>query len=207
MIPITVAQAAAILNASVENAPVDVTLITAVGTDSRQALANGLFFALSGERFDVHAYLATLQDQGYVAAVVERFDANVSLPQIVVENSKLALGRLAQWRKNQMHPRTLAITGSSGKTTVKEMSAAILRAKAERLGNLPNSVLATQGNLNNDLGVPLTLLRLTPSTFDAVVELGANHAGEIAYTTQLVHPNVAIVNNVARAHLQKYRNK
>lgn len=201
MIPITVAQAAAILNASVENAPADVTLITAVGTDSRQALVNGLFFALSGERFDGHAYLDTLQDQGYVAAVVERFDASVSLPQIVVENSKLALGRLAQWLKNQVHPRTLAITGSSGKTTVKEMSAAILRAKAERLGNLPNSVLATQGNLNNDLGVPLTLLRLTPNTFDAVVELGANHAGEIAYTTQLVRPNVAIVNNVASAHL------
>lgn len=174
-------------------------VVEAVCTDSRQSTQKGLFFALKGENFDGHNYVAQAVAQGCVAVVVER-ECEINVPQIVVADVRLALGQLAQWLKAELNPLTVAMTGSSGKTTVKEMTAAILQKTAVD----SERVLFTQGNFNNDIGVPLTLLRLNPQHQFAVIELGANHQGEIDYTTQLARPNVALVNNVAAAHLEGF---
>ncbi|WP_424411411.1 UDP-N-acetylmuramoyl-tripeptide--D-alanyl-D-alanine ligase [Pasteurella sp. PK-2025] len=171
-----------------------------ISTDTRKTVKNSLFFALKGEKFDAHHYLEQAQQQGAVALVVEKINPQISLPQLVVKDTRLALGELAKWVRQQVNPLTVAMTGSSGKTTVKEMTASILQKSA---GDSEN-VLFTEGNFNNDIGVPLTLLRLTPKHQFAVIELGANHQGEIAYTTALAQPNVALVNNVAAAHLEGF---
>lgn len=118
------------------------------------------------------------------------------MPQLLVADTRLALGQLAAWVRSQVPARVVALTGSSGKTSVKEMSAAILA----QCGN----VLYTAGNLNNDIGVPLTLLRLEPQHDFAVIELGANHVGEIAYSVALTRPHSALVNNLAAAHLEGF---
>ena len=173
-----------------------------VSTDTRQSVQQGLFFALKGENFDAHNYLANAAEQGCIAAVVER-QMPVDLPQLVVKDTRIALGQLAKWLRLQLNPKVVAMTGSSGKTTVKEMTAAILQQTAERAGHF-KKVLFTNGNFNNDIGVPLTLLRLTEQDAFAVIELGANHLGEIAYTTDLARPDVALVNNVAAAHLEGF---
>lgn len=172
-------------------------VITSVSTDSRHFEANGLFIALRGERFDGHDFLASAIEHGAVAALVEG-KANISsvLPHVVVEDTKKAMGLLSSWVHEQCQTPTVAITGSCGKTTVKEMIASILSRK----GN----VLFTAGNFNNDIGVPLTLFRSKPSDDFAIIELGANHIGEIKYTTALVKPDIALVNNVAAAHLEGF---
>jgi len=126
---------------------------------------------------------------------IENIDSN-KVAQIIVDDTRIALGKIGAYVKQQVAPKTIGITGSSGKTTVKEMIAAIL----SRLGN----VLATNGNFNNDIGVPLTLLRLEDKHAFAVIEMGANHMGEIAYTTELVKPDVAMINNIAAAHLEGF---
>ena len=167
-----------------------------VSTDSRAVGAGDLFVALQGERFDGHAYVAQALTAGAVAAVVAR-RVDAPIPQVVVADTRLALGKLAaHWRSR--HPLPLvALTGSNGKTTVKEMLAAILASEcADR-----TKVLATEGNLNNDIGMPLTLLRLRASHRFAVIEMGMNHEGEIDYLTRLARPNVALVNNAQRAHV------
>ncbi len=169
--------------------------IQAVTTDTRQVPESALFVALVGERFDAHDFAQQAQENGAQALLVER-ELDVSLPQLVVADTKLALGQLGAWVHQQCGTPTVAITGSCGKTTVKEMVANILAAKGQ--------VLFTAGNFNNDIGVPLTLLRSTKQDDYAVIELGANHIGEIAYTTELVKPNVALVNNVAAAHLEGF---
>lgn len=176
-------------------------VLSEVFTDTRNTCQNGLFFALKGEKFDAHQYLAQAIEQGAKTLVVERFNPEISAPQIKVENTRLALGKLGAWIKSKILPKTVAITGSCGKTSVKEMTANILKAYAKRLNLTDDAVLFTAGNLNNDLGVPLTLCRLTEKTKFAVIELGANHQGEIAYTTHLVKPDIALVNNFANAHL------
>ncbi len=172
-------------------------VITSVSTDSRHFEANGLFIALRGERFDGHDFLANAIEHGAVAALVEG-NANISsvLPHVVVEDTRKAMGLLSSWVHEQCQTPTVAITGSCGKTTVKEMIASILSRKG--------SVLFTSGNFNNDIGVPLTLFRSKPSDDFAIIELGANHIGEIKYTTALVKPDIALVNNVAAAHLEGF---
>ena len=170
-----------------------------VSTDSRKLAAGELFVALQGENFDGHDYLATVRQAGAVAAVVARDAAGkykaAGLPLIVVADTRLALGALAQaWRARFSLP-LIAVTGSNGKTTSKEMIASILRAA------YGDAVLATQGNLNNDIGLPLTLLMLNAGHRAAVVELGMNHPGEIAYLARLAQPTVALVTNAQRAHL------
>lgn len=170
-----------------------------VSTDTRQAVNFGLFFALKGEKFDAHDYAAQAVAQGCVAVVVER-KLDLAVPQIMVADTRLALGQLAKWLKATLNPKTVAMTGSSGKTTVKEMTAKIL----QKMTACDDAVLYTFGNLNNDLGVPLTLLRLTEQHQFAVVELGANHLGEIAYTSDIAQPDACLVNNVAAAHLEGF---
>ncbi len=158
-----------------------------------------MFVALKGERFDAHDFIQDGQASDATAILVSR-SCDVSMPQLVVKDTRIALGKLAEWLKcslsEQTDLKTVALTGSCGKTTVKEMTAAIL----SQFG----SVLATAGNFNNDIGVPLTLLRLTPEHRFAVIELGANHLGEIDYTTHLVKPDVALINNLAAAHLEGF---
>lgn len=164
-------------------------------TDSRQAQPGDLFVALTGERFDAHAFVADVVAKGAAALVRDGFElAGASLIQ-AGDDTRLALGRLAAgWRETQ--PAVcIGVTGSNGKTTVKEMLAAILRAHAGS-----EAVLATAGNFNNDIGLPLTLLQLKPQHRYAVIEMGMNHHGELRYLTGLVRPRVALVNNAMRAH-------
>ena len=170
----------------------------AVSSDSRGIAAGQLFVALVGPRFDGHAYLAEVAAKGAVAALVERAVPEVALPQLVVADTRLALGQLGALNRAAFHRPLAAVTGSSGKTTVKEMLAAIL---AE---GLAGPVLATRGNLNNDLGAPLTLLELGREHVGAVIELGANHVGEIAYTVGLTRPQVAIITNAGNAHVGEF---
>lgn len=171
--------------------------ITAVVTDSRQIVPGCLFVALKGERFDGHDYLAEAFSQGAAAALVSQRDNSLRCPQLVCADTRLALGLLARyWRQQWSSGPLVAITGNSGKTTVKEVTAALL----EGLG----SVLATRGNLNNDYGAPLTLLELDPQHRAAVVELGANHIGEIAWTSLMAQPQVAVITNVTGAHIGEF---
>ena len=171
-----------------------------VSTDSRAIAAGELFVALKGEHFDGHAYVEDVLARGGAGAIVaaEFASAHPDLPLIGVGDTRVALGALAaHWRGRFAIP-LLGVTGSNGKTTVKEMCAAILRA---HYGGV-ESVLATVGNLNNEIGLPLTLLALRPSHRAAVIEMGMNHAGEIDYLTRLARPSVALVNNAQRAHLE-----
>jgi len=171
---------------------------TAVSTDSRKIEPGQLFIALTGPNFDGHDYLAAVAAKGAVAALVEREVSGVKLPQLVVADARAALGQLGALNRQAYQGPLAAVTGSSGKTTVKEMLASILRA------GLGGPVLATRGNLNNDLGAPLTLLELAPQHVAAVIELGANHVGEIAYTVGLTQPQVAIITNAGSAHVGEF---
>ncbi|CCQ10350.1 UDP-N-acetylmuramoylalanyl-D-glutamyl-2,6-diaminopimelate--D-alanyl-D-alanine ligase [Pseudoalteromonas luteoviolacea B = ATCC 29581] len=166
-----------------------------ISTDTRTLKPGDVFVALVGEKFDGHEFIKQACEQGVVAVVVDR-KLDIDLVQFVVPDTKLALGKLGKAVMDTVKPKTIAITGSVGKTTIKEMCAAILRQK----GN----VLATAGNFNNEIGVPLTLLRLEPSHEYAVIELGANHIGEIAYTVSLTTPDVATVSVVAPAHIEGF---
>lgn len=171
---------------------------SAVSTDSRAIQPGQLFIALAGPRFDGHDYLADVASKGAVAALVEREVAGAPLPQLLVIDTRVALGQLGALNRQAFQAPVVAITGSSGKTTVKEMLASILRE------GLQGPVLATRGNLNNDLGAPLTLLELAPEHVAAVIELGANHVGEIAYTVGLTQPQVALINNAGTAHIGEF---
>ncbi|MES2820627.1 MAG: UDP-N-acetylmuramoyl-tripeptide--D-alanyl-D-alanine ligase [Pseudomonadota bacterium] len=172
---------------------------SAVSSDSRAIAAGQLFVALTGPRFDGHDYLAQVARAGAVAALVERAVEGVDLPQLVVADTRLALGQLAALNRQAYQGRLAAVTGSSGKTTVKEMLASILRS-----AHADATVLATRGNLNNDLGAPLTLLELGPEHAAAVIELGASRVGEIAYTVSLTQPQVAIITNAGSAHVGEF---
>ena len=168
-----------------------------VSTDSRTVGAGDLFIALKGERFDGHEYVPRAERQGAVASVVSRPVAEARQPQVIVDDTRLALGRLAAYWRGKFDIPVVALTGSNGKTTVKEMLAAILAAHAGKR----DAVLATAGNLNNDIGMPLTLLELRGGHRYAVIEMGMNHAGEIDYLTRIARPTVALVNNAQRAHV------
>lgn len=193
MIPMSLAQIALVTDGQLLNCSDPSLTICNVSTDTRTVTNGALFLALLGERFDAHQFVAQAITNGAVVAVVSRPLADVAIPQILVADTRVALGQISAWVRKQLDLQIVAITGSCGKTTLKEMCATILQQTAP--------VLATQGNLNNEIGVPQTLLRLTPAERYAVVELGANHPGEIAWTTSLVKPDVAVINNVAAAHL------
>jgi UDP-N-acetylmuramoyl-tripeptide--D-alanyl-D-alanine ligase len=191
-----VSEAAAAIGATMRGAD---AAFDSVGTDSRSLRAGELFVALRGERFDGHEFVGVAKERGAAAAMVAADAAGAAaqsgLPLIVVDDTRLALGRLSsQWRRRFDIP-LVAVTGSNGKTTVKEMIAAVLRAQHGEA-----RTLATEGNLNNDVGLPLTLLRLRTGHRCAVIELGMNHPGETAYLAALAAPTVALVNNAQREH-------
>ncbi|HWH87192.1 MAG TPA: UDP-N-acetylmuramoyl-tripeptide--D-alanyl-D-alanine ligase [Pseudomonas sp.] len=167
-----------------------------VSIDSRAIQPGQLFVALTGPRFDGHDYLNDVAGKGAVAALVEREVADSTLAQLLVKDTRQALGQLGALNRAAFNQPVAAVTGSSGKTTVKEMLASILRTRGP--------VLATRGNLNNDLGAPLTLLELAPEHTAAVIELGASRLGEIAYTVGLTKPHVAILNNAGTAHVGEF---
>lgn len=168
-----------------------------VNTDSRKLQAGELFVALKGDNFDGHAYLQQAQDKGAVAAIVSERVATIQMPQLEVEDTRLALGVLAKARRNAFNGKVVGLTGSNGKTTVKELIAAILRRSG--------TTLATEGNFNNDIGMPLTLLKLRNDEKFAVIEMGANHPGEIAYLTNISQPDVAVITNAGAAHLEGFK--
>lgn len=165
-------------------------------TDSRDAEQGDAFLALQGERFDAHDFVAQVAASGCQIAIVSR-PLDIDICQLVVDDTRLALGRLGAYRRQQNPQlKVIALTGSSGKTTTKEMLGSILSRLAP--------TLITRGNLNNDLGVPVMLLELRPEHQYAVMELGASHQGEIEYTSNMVQPHVAGIINIGTAHLGEF---
>lgn len=191
MIALSLSETAGILNGQLVGE--DATF-SSVSTDSRNLKPGQLFVALSGPNFDGHDYIGKAQQAGAVGAMVQR-ELDTVLSCVQVDDTLQGLGGLASTWRARSGARIAAVTGSNGKTTVKEMLAAILECKG--------SVLATEGNLNNEIGLPLTLLRLQDQDF-AVVEMGANHSGEIETLSKIASPDVALITNAGRAHLEGF---
>lgn len=168
--------------------------ISGVCTDTRTLQTGNLFIALVGDHYDGHDFMRDAEAKGAVAAVVQHPVDNVQIPQFIVPDTLTALAQIALVHRNTIHCPVIAVTGSNGKTTVKEMIASIL----------PQPSHATKGNLNNHIGAPLSVLQLKPEHRYAVFELGANHQGEIAYTVALVRPMVTLINNIAPAHVEGF---
>jgi len=192
MMVMPLSEAAQVLDAKQWGA--DVTF-RGISTDTRTLSEGNLFVALKGPNFDGHDHIEQARRHGAVAAAVSRLPTD-RIPLLEVRDTRIALGELAaHWRSRFAIP-LIAVTGSNGKTSVKEMLASILRGCGE--------TLVTQGNLNNDIGVPLTLSRLAAEHEYAVLELGANHPGEIAYLTDVARPTVGVINNAGPAHLEGF---
>jgi UDP-N-acetylmuramoyl-tripeptide--D-alanyl-D-alanine ligase len=172
-------------------------LFTGVSTDSRSVSEGDLFGALRGERFDGHGFLKAAAAKAAAAMVDSGYRGEYPLPALVVNDTKRSLGDLARYWRARFAPALVGIAGSNGKTTVKEMLAAVFRKHAN-----DTAVLATRGNLNNDIGLPLTLLGLRHLHRWCAIELGMNHKGEIAYLAGIAQPTVALVNNAQREHLE-----
>lgn len=180
-----------------------------VSTDSRTLKQGELFVALIGDRFDGGKFISNAKEKGAVATMLqqnaERVDLSDNFPVIRVKDTRLGLGELAAYWRNRFSIPVIGVTGSNGKTTTKEMIAAILRVAASSdaaIKEPAECVLATEGNLNNDIGVPQMLLRLRQQHQYAVIEMGMNHVGEIAYLTQLARPNIAVITNAGAAHIE-----
>lgn len=191
-------QAAQVLGGRLIGADVS---IEAVSSDSRKLAKGDLFIALRGDNFDGYDFAASAAQSRAAAALVNADSYHgeyVACSLLLVDDTRLALGQLAGWWRKQFGIPVIAITGSNGKTTVKEMLASILREAA----GSADAVLATQGNLNNDIGMPLTLLKLNAQHRYAVIEMGMNHLGEIDYLTRIASPEVALINNASGAHLE-----
>jgi UDP-N-acetylmuramoyl-tripeptide--D-alanyl-D-alanine ligase len=167
--------------------------VKSIGTDSRSIAKGQLFVGIKGEHFDGNAFAAEALKLGAAAVMISVDNASI-IPSVKVDDTRLALGNLAHYWRNKFNLPLVAVTGSNGKTTVKEMISAILNVAGGK-------VLATRGNLNNDVGVPLTLFGLNNMHTYAVIEMGMNHEGEIRYLTKLASPKVALVNNTGTAHI------
>lgn len=166
-----------------------------VSIDTRTLSAGNLYIAIKGQHFDGHDFIVQAEQAGAAALLVAQ-PMNSALPQIIVDDTHLALAELAGYWRRRLPVKIAGITGSNGKTTVKEMIAAIFATQGD--------TLFTQGNLNNDIGVPLTLLRLTENHRYAVIEMGANHPGEIAYTSRYAQADVSVITNVGPAHIEGF---
>jgi len=173
-------------------------MMRGVSKDTRDIQAGDLYVALKGERFDGHKFVAEATAAGAVGALVSE-TLSLDVPQVQVADTRLALGQLAAYWRQKFTGKLIGITGSNGKTTVKEMCKKIL---ADHAGE--EAVLSTRGNLNNDIGLPMMLLELRDQHRFAVIEMGANHVGEIEYLTMIARPDVALVNNVGPAHLEGF---
>jgi len=169
--------------------------IRGVSTDSRTVKEGDLFFALVGPNFNGHEFVELAADKDAAAAVVSE-PVTADLPLLHVPDVRRALGQVARARRDAFHGPVIGITGSNGKTTTKEMITSILRERG--------AVLATQGNLNNEIGVPLTIMRMEQTDTFAVIEMGASHSGEIAYLAGISRPDVGLVTNAGAAHLEGF---
>lgn len=170
-----------------------------ISINSRTLQKGDVFVAVKGDNFDAHEFVKQAEEKGACGLIVERKVVS-ELPQLIVKNTREALGKIALLWRQQFSLPVIAITGSCGKTTVKEMTSAILKSAF----NGDDAVLATQGNLNNDIGVPLTLMRLNADHQAAVIELGANHQGEIEQLVKMVQPDVALITNAGHAHIEGF---
>ena len=170
-------------------------VIDGVSTDSRQVASGSLFVALKGERFDAHRFLGDVAAGNAAAVMVEQVPEGYPLPALVVRDTRRAMGEMAACWRRQFDIPVIGVTGSNGKTTVKEMIASILRSAFGE-----EASLATAGNFNNDIGVPLTVFRMESSHRAAVIELGMNHVGEIAALAAIAQPTIGLVNNAQREH-------
>jgi UDP-N-acetylmuramoyl-tripeptide--D-alanyl-D-alanine ligase len=181
--------------ASVLNAPCTENFeLHGVCIDSLQVKPGNLFIAIKGDRFDGHDYIKKAVDNGAVAVICEKQIEDVPVPQLLVKNTIDALAKVAEKHRLKFTCAVIALTGSNGKTTVKEMIASIL----------PKPSYSTQGNYNNHIGAPLSVLNLNSEHRYAVFELGANHQGEIAHTVSIVKPKVTLINNIAPAHIEGF---
>lgn len=189
----TLEQIAEITQAEIFNKNNAEVFISALSKDTRTLQAGDLYLALSGENFDGHAFLAKAFEQKAAAALVEKVQADCALPQLKVTDTLLALGQLAAFNRDQFTGPVVAVTGSAGKTTVKQLMASVLAQEF--------NTLVTEGNLNNHIGAPLTLLEINKEHRAAMIELGASAEGEIAYTAQWVKPRVGIITNATAAHI------
>ncbi|SJM66946.1 UDP-N-acetylmuramoyl-tripeptide--D-alanyl-D-alanine ligase [Psychrobacter piechaudii] len=178
---------------------------TRIITDTRKIEPGDIYLAIVGEKFDGHSFVEAAVDKGAVAVIISQPVADLGVPQLQVEDTRLAFGQIAAYRRQQ-HPnlKVIALTGSSGKTTVKEMLRHIFTQVEGAHSFEQNTTLVTRGNLNNDFGVPMMLLELEQQHRYAVLELGANHVGEIAYTAAMVKPDVACILNIGTAHLGEF---
>jgi UDP-N-acetylmuramoyl-tripeptide--D-alanyl-D-alanine ligase len=163
--------------------------------DTRKDCAGALFIAIKGENFDAHDFVTQARDKGAAAILVEHV-VDIDIPQLIVEDCRSAMGKLANFWRHKVPAKVIAISGSNGKTTVKEMLGRILSSE--------HRTLMTLGNLNNDIGVPLTLFRLTPQHHFAVIEMGANHPHEIHNLLSIAEPDVVYVNNAQNAHVEGF---
>lgn len=191
----TLSQLAQVINATWRGP--DVTF-TSVGADSRAIKAGQLFVALAGERFDGHAFVEEALAKGAAAVLINENSqpSTSSQPALIVADTYAALGQIAAYWRAQFSLPLIAVTGSAGKTTVKEMLASILQNACN-----PEHVLATEGNLNNHIGMPMTVLKLNAQHQYAVIEMGMNHRGEIAYLSEIAQPTIALINNAGSAHI------
>lgn len=188
-------RAADVVNGAIIGADV---MFTSVSKDTRSMSEGALYVALKGENYDGHLFLDEASDAGAVAALVSEQQAT-DMPQLTVSDTRLALGELAASWRDQFKGGVLGVTGSNGKTTVKEMCRCIL---AKKYGD--QKVLCTHGNLNNDIGLPMTILGIRKKHEVAVIEMGANHCGEIKYLTEISRPDVAVITNAGTAHIEGF---
>ena len=203
-------QACKIMHGELSSAAAGNAAFFGAATDTRLLNAGQLFFAWKGQENDGHFFLEQAAAKGATAAVVERFHPHINLPQIKVNNSQQALGLLAQAWRQEWKGSCIAVTGSNGKTTLKEMLKSIHQAHCELENNQQSQITAsdkvhaTYGNLNNHIGCPLTLLALKPEHRFAIIEMGANHHNEITYLTKITLPDIAILNNAGSCHLEGF---
>ncbi|QJC37674.1 UDP-N-acetylmuramoyl-tripeptide--D-alanyl-D-alanine ligase [Enterobacteriaceae endosymbiont of Donacia bicoloricornis] len=164
--------------------------------NSKKIKKNCIFIAIHGKKYDGHSFITEAIQNGALAILVNKFfDINIS--QIIVSDTILALGQLGLWKRTQFNNPVIGITGSSGKTSVKEMTISILKKKYK--------IIFTKKNMNNHIGIPLTLLNMTNKHQCAVIEIGGNQINDISYSTSLVKPNIAIINNISEAHLEGFK--
>lgn len=177
-----------------ENSCPNDAILSGICIDSRRVMPGNLFIAIKGENFDGHQFVHEVAAQGAAAIVCSRVTPGITIPQLLVPDTTDALAMIAAHHRRKQNCAIIALTGSNGKTTVKEMIASIL----------PDPSFATPGNLNNHIGAPLSVLKLQPEHRYAVFELGANHSGEIAHTVAIVQPQVTLINNIGSAHLEGF---
>ncbi|WAI17985.1 UDP-N-acetylmuramoyl-tripeptide--D-alanyl-D-alanine ligase [Buchnera aphidicola] len=193
MIPISLKKIASITNGLLFGKNI---IIDNIITNTKNIVPNSLFIALKGKKFDAHSFIKEAIKNGCSAIIADRQIISC-ISYVIVEDTTIALGQIAAWLRNIIDPKILAITGSCGKTSVKEMTASILKKK--------HNIIYTTNNENNHIGVPITLLKLKKIDKYGIIELGSNNPGEIHYISKIAQPNIALINNIYYSHLEGFK--